>query len=859
MKPLYVKWGIAFFLLISLNVLAQIRFVEDVAVTIVDVSIDDTKFTDIDGDNDMDVLSIGLGDVSTLISKLDIKESRLAGIGAFVTTWETTAVNQSITIPTITSTGEVYNYDVDWGDGNITNGALGDTSHTYLATGTYQVTITGLFPRIYFQNASVNTQTRIKSIDNWGSNPWTSMSFAFLGCSNLVVNATDTPDLSNVTQTEFMFDDCTLLGLGTGNWNWDTSTIIDMNSMFSFTANFNIDISSWDTSSTQIMSNLFTFSGFNQNINSWDTSNVISMNGMFSSTLNFNQPLNNWSTSNVITFEGMFSEAVVFNQNIGSWNTSNAITFSKMFSGAVNFDQDLGNWNVENLLDATAMFSMVTLSVANYDSLLIGWNAQNLQPNVPFDGGLSKYCIGEPARTNMISIDNWNIQDGGYGGTIVNDLTDQTNFTSFTFPLITGVNLTGSETYFTGPNGSGTVYNAGDTINYADFPSYPVTLYIYDFISPGCYSEESFQLIITPPLSCTSLSDPLDGATGVLVDTDLFWNASATATGYVITVGTSSGGTDILNALDVGNVLTYDLASDLPDDVTIYVSIVPYNADGSAIGCSDEKFTTEDILYPPDCTSLSDPLDGATGVLVDTDLFWNASATATGYVITVGASSGGTDILNALDVGNVLTYDLASDLPDDTTIYVSIVPYNADGSAIGCSEESFTTEDILYPPDCTSLSDPLDGATGVLVDTDLFWNASATGYVITVGTSSGGTDILNALDVGNVLTYDLAIDLPDDVTIYVSIVPYNADGSAIGCLEESFTTEDILYPPDCTTLSDPLDGATGVLVGTDLSWNVSATATGYVISVGTTSGGTDILNALDVGNVLTYDLAGDLP
>ncbi|OUR91170.1 hypothetical protein A9Q87_11920, partial [Flavobacteriales bacterium 34_180_T64] len=64
-----------------------------------------------------------------------------------------------------------------------------------------------------------------------------------------------------------------------------------------------------------------------------------------------------------------------------------------------------------------------------------------------------------------------------------------------------------------------------------------------------------------------------------------------------------------------------------------------------------------------------------------------------------------------------------------------------------------------------------------------------------VGTTSGGTDILNALDVGNVLTYDLAGDLPDNAVIYVSIVPYNGDGSALGCLEESFTTEEGCAPP----------------------------------------------------------------
>jgi hypothetical protein len=51
------------------------------------------------------------------------------------------------------------------------------------------------------------------------------------------------------------------------------------------------------------------------------------------------------------------------------------------------------------------MFTGVKLSTANYDALLQGWDAQNLQHNVIFDGGSSQYCAGETARNNMTSVD----------------------------------------------------------------------------------------------------------------------------------------------------------------------------------------------------------------------------------------------------------------------------------------------------------------------------------------------------------------------------------------------------------------------------------------------------------------------
>jgi hypothetical protein len=59
------------------------------------------------------------------------------------------------------------------------------------------------------------------------------------------------------------------------------------------------------------------------------------------------------------------------------------------------------------------MFKDHALSTANYDALLIGWNAQDLQPNVSFHGGDSTYCHGESARQNMIDVHGWTITDGG--------------------------------------------------------------------------------------------------------------------------------------------------------------------------------------------------------------------------------------------------------------------------------------------------------------------------------------------------------------------------------------------------------------------------------------------------------------
>ena len=76
-------------------------------------------------------------------------------------------------------------------------------------------------------------------------------------------------------------------------------------------------------------------------------------------------------------------------------------------------NQDIGGWDVSRANKCHSMFHNAPLSTANYDALLIGWDAQSLHSGVTFDGGNSNYCTGEAARTHMINSDGWTITDGG--------------------------------------------------------------------------------------------------------------------------------------------------------------------------------------------------------------------------------------------------------------------------------------------------------------------------------------------------------------------------------------------------------------------------------------------------------------
>ncbi|MDT0622607.1 BspA family leucine-rich repeat surface protein [Croceitalea vernalis] len=376
--------------------------------------------------------------------------------GAFVTTWQTTTANESITIPT---TGSGYNYSVDWGDGNIDANQTGDTTHSYATAGTHTVSITGDFPRIYFNNAG--DKDKILTVNQWGEIEWVNMQLAFYGCSNLDVKANDVPDFSGVISLANMFLNCTAL-VGTGDFNnWNTSNIENFNGMFFGASLFNQVIEDWDTSAAKEMFGMFQNAiAFNQELNTWNVSNVSNMNSMFSrassfngnisdwdtssleSTIRmffgareFNQDISSWDLSKVVNMELMFNDALKFNQDVGDWDVSSVENMFGMFWNAQAFNQDLSQWDISSIIQNSSfdgmafMFSQTQLSLQNYDNTLSGWatfsvgNGETQIPlNITFDGGSSQYCLSETARQNLIDNFGWTITDGGLNCPI--DFTD---------------------------------------------------------------------------------------------------------------------------------------------------------------------------------------------------------------------------------------------------------------------------------------------------------------------------------------------------------------------------------------------------------------------------------------------------
>jgi surface protein len=753
----------------------------------------------------------------------------LASPDDFVITVKTNNPGPSLptqfTIPTFP--GEAYNYNVDC-DNDGTNEAsaqTGDYTCNYASAGTYTIRIkdnsgagTG-FPRIYFNNAG--DRLKLLTIEQWGTGKWTSMASAFYGCSYLAGQASDSPDLSGVTDMSFMFYAASVFNQAIGDWNtasvtnmsfmfawarafnqdiggWNTASVTNMNSMFYYASAFNQDIGSWNTANVANMRYLFgAASAFNGNIGSWDTANVTTMQAMFSGTAAFNQDIGGWNTASVTDMSYMFGFTGAFNQYIGDWNTGNVSNMSWMFWGASAFNQPIGNWNTASVTDMSYMFYLS--SVFNQD--IGNWNTANVRNmswmfanSFSFNQDIGSWNTASLVDTsNMFANASAFNQDIGAwdvsalqlaNGMFTGVKLSQANYDGLligwsTQTLHSGVVLdAGNSTYCLGEVGRNNIFMQG--------------WWIYD---GGQY--------------CTTVlasdGEYLDKVT-------VSWDAVSGATNYPVYRATSAGGTKTLLASPATS--PYDDTGATPG-MTYYYWVKACN--GALCSSYSAYDTGWRNLSAPTTFTASD------GTYTDhVRVSWDAASGATFYEVYRADSAIGAKTL--LDSPATSPYDDTSAAPAVTYYY-----WVKACSGLGCSD--FSANDTgwrnLAAPTAVTASD------GTFTDkVQITWTASTGAFSYKVYRSTSATGAKSQLGSAAASPYNDGGATPG-ITYYYWVVACRSPR----CSDYSANDTGWRKPlaPTGVTASDGM--YTDKVV---ISWTGSAGATSYQVYRATSAGGTKV-------------------
>ncbi|KJD36817.1 hypothetical protein PW52_04070 [Tamlana sedimentorum] len=357
----------------------------------------------------------------------------------------------------------------------------------------------------------------------------------------------------------------------------------------------------------------------------------------------------------------------------------------------------------------------------------------------------------------------------GWGSIAVEYTTDGTTWN----PLTT---ITDSDFTFVDNQTCGTVnVNAGTIANASDFQArFVVTAStISTFVLWVVIDNVSLTQVADAVPNCDAvLTSPLNASNTAETDATLTWSrATGLATGYTLSVGTTSGGTDVVNAVDVTGT-SYDVTG-LAYETDYYVNIVPYNAIGSATSCTEEMFTTR--VEPIDGTSCSKP------IAVSTFPFLHQDDTAN-YEDNIDVSP----CSNTYMSGNEVFYEItpATDMSINISV-TNILPATGSRAAIhvveGCIDTA--TECLGY---VGAYSAPSGGVADERTLNDIVLSAGTTYYVVLSTSNNSAT-----------FSYNLFIEQNPCINPTFGELTPVAD-----CGNNQFTVDvDINYLGDATTLT----------------------------------------------------------
>ena len=365
-----------------------------------------------------------------------------------------TSNDDQFTLPT---TGDGYDFTATWDNGDTTThtGTPGNITFTRPTVGEHTLTISGTFPRIFFNNGG--DKSKLIETVNFGDVGWTSMERAFNGCNNNAINPDCTGNFDLVTSAFIAWRDntsnnffpqidfpiCTDFAGTWRNNNLPSFPSINMssatrlhsggstgcwenNSIVTFGAidfpNCNDFTRAWSGNNIEVVPNMnIGLSTSNVNLTSaWEGNNINEFNITDLSTVkdatrflfgNNLVNIGNLDLSNATNLVRAFSDNNL--ENVGVINLASCLDVGGAF-GNNGIITSFATRNFFNMTSGTNCFRNTTLPTSDWSDIMVTQRANNSGTGISFHGGNSKYNpAGGVAREELVTIQEWSIIDGG--------------------------------------------------------------------------------------------------------------------------------------------------------------------------------------------------------------------------------------------------------------------------------------------------------------------------------------------------------------------------------------------------------------------------------------------------------------
>ena len=439
--------------------------------------------------------------------------------------------------------------------------------------------------------------------------------------------------------------------------------------------------------------------------------------------------------------------------------------------------------------------------------------------------------LGTTAKTNFASSSDW-IPLSQLTQVFSGNVTSVNGVVTVTFPVPFAYSNLNNLVVAAKENSAGYDENNFDNAFYGyDSNSNSVLYYQDDNINPnpsfppaGSLGDEKSVITFTglnlsSTIACPDVIYPGNNASFIPLSPTIEWNSVSGATGYKITVGTTPGGSDVVNQQSVATN-SFLIPAALTADTVYYLKITAVNAAGESQGCSTTTFRTTPgqpandncanavtLTVNPNavCTSFSQGYTlGATnsGLVADPcfgnpddDVWFKFVATAGSHkislnnIVSIGTADND-DIYFQVFSGTCgnLTSILCSDPPSSLvsgltvgqTYYVRVFSYDGVGS-----NQSFNICIGSIPP--PPANDACSGALAVTSFPYAYTQTDALGATNNSGFLTACTDGMNDGTwfsfIGNGGNVDVIVTMPSESYFDAQIGVFTGSCTSLTCVD----------------------------------------------------------------------------